>query len=139
MRQIPLGAKGSFSLLVRPEHLANRFKDAIRPQVSATPVMILVMENAALNAIRAYLDPVESAVGTAVNVRHLAATPVGRLVTEEAEVTKVDEQLNDMSRRRIVRPRIDGDQSWLWHGRDCRLRPGRAAYTSAGVRLDGGK
>ena len=56
----------------------------------ATPVMIMVMENAALNAIRAYLDPGESAVGTAVNVRHLAATPVGRLVTGEAEVTKVD-------------------------------------------------
>jgi acyl-coenzyme A thioesterase PaaI-like protein len=52
--------------------------------------MIMVMENAALNAIRAYLDPGESAVGTAVNVRHVAATPVGRLVTGEAEVTKVD-------------------------------------------------
>src|SRR5882724_7820804 len=89
MRQIPLGAKGSFSLLVQPEHLADRFKDAILP-VFATPVMIMVMENAALNAIRAYLDPGESAVGTAVNVRHLAATPVGRLVTGEAEVTKVD-------------------------------------------------
>jgi predicted thioesterase len=37
-----------------------------------------------------YLDPGESAVGTAVNVRHLAATPVGRLVIGEAEVTKVD-------------------------------------------------
>ena len=56
----------------------------------ATPVMIMVMENAALNAIRAYLDPGESAVGTAVNVRHLAATPVGRLVSGEAEVTRVD-------------------------------------------------
>jgi hypothetical protein len=44
MRQIPLGAKGSFSLLVQPEHLANRFKDAILPPVFATPVMIMVME-----------------------------------------------------------------------------------------------
>ena len=89
MRQIPLGAKGSFSL-VQPQHLANRFKDAILPPVFATPVMIMVMENAALNAIRAYLDPGESAVGTAVNVRHVGATPVGRLVSGEAEVTKVD-------------------------------------------------
>src|SRR5467141_786234 len=89
MRPIPLGAKGSFNLLVQPEHLANRFKDAMLPPVFATPVMIMVMENAALNAIKAYLDPGESAVGTAVNVRHLAATPVGRLVTG-AEVTKVD-------------------------------------------------
>jgi Fluoroacetyl-CoA-specific thioesterase len=46
--------------------------------------------NAALNAIRPYLDAGESAVGTAVDIRHLAATPVGRLVTGVAEVTKVD-------------------------------------------------
>ena len=90
MRQIPLGAKGSFNLLVQPEHLANRFKDAALPPVLATPVMIMIMENAALNAIRAYLDPGESAVGTAVNVRHLAATPVAHLVSGEAEVTGVD-------------------------------------------------
>jgi fluoroacetyl-CoA thioesterase len=90
MRQIPLGAKGSFNLLVQPEHLANRFKDTMLPPVFATPVMIMVMENAALNAIKPYLDPGESAVGTAVNVRHLTATPVGRQVTGEAQVTKVD-------------------------------------------------
>ena len=90
MWQIPVGARGSFNLLVQPEHLANRFKDATLPPVFATPVMIMAMENAALNAIKAYLEPGESAVGTAVNVRHLAATPAGRLVTAEAEVTKVD-------------------------------------------------
>ncbi len=90
MRPIPLGAAGSFTLLVQPEHLANRFKDATLPPVLATPVMIMVMENAALNAIRAYLDPGESAVGTAVDIRHLAATPVGRRVTGEARVTGTD-------------------------------------------------
>ncbi|MFL5268736.1 MAG: thioesterase family protein [Stellaceae bacterium] len=90
MRQIPVGAKGSFNLLVQPEHLANRFKDATLPPVFATPVMIMVMENAALNAIKAYLSPGESAVGTSVNVRHIAATPVGRVVTGEAKVTEVD-------------------------------------------------
>ena len=90
VKPIPLGAKGSFTLLVQPEHLANRFKDTSLPPVLATPVMIMVMENAALNAIKAYLDPGESALGTAVDVRHLAATLVGRQVTGEAEVTKVD-------------------------------------------------
>ena len=90
MRQIPVGARGSFNLLVQPEHLANRFKDAMLPPVFATPVMIMAKENVALNAIRAYLDPGESAVGTAVNLRHLAATPVGHLVSAVAEVTKVD-------------------------------------------------
>ena len=44
MRQIPLGARGTSTLRVQPEHLADRFKDAILPQVLATPVMILIME-----------------------------------------------------------------------------------------------
>lgn len=90
MHAIPVGAKGSFTLVVAPEHLANRFKDAMLPPVLATPIMVLVMENAALNAVRAYLEPGESALGTVVDVRHLAATPVGQHVTAEAEVTKVD-------------------------------------------------
>ena len=90
MRPIPVGAKGTYSLRVTPAHLANQFKDAILPEVFATPMMILAMENAALNAIREFLDPGESAVGTAVDIRHLAATPVGHNVTAEAEVTKVD-------------------------------------------------
>jgi fluoroacetyl-CoA thioesterase len=51
---------------------------------------VTAMENAALTAVRAYLDPGESVVGTGVNIRHLAATPVGHQVTAEAEVTRVD-------------------------------------------------
>jgi fluoroacetyl-CoA thioesterase len=90
MRKIPPGAKATFEMTVRPEHLANQFKDAMLPQVLATPVMILMMENAALNAIRPYLDPGESAVGTAIAVSHLAATPVGHKVRAEAEVIGVD-------------------------------------------------
>jgi fluoroacetyl-CoA thioesterase len=90
MRPIPVGAKGTFTLRVTPARLANQFKDAMLPPVFATPMMIMAMENAALNAIRAYLEPGESAVGTAVDVRHLAATPVGHDVTAEAEVTRVD-------------------------------------------------
>src|SRR6202166_3043291 len=90
MRPIPLGTKGTFSMRAEPEHLANQFKDAMLPQVLATPVMILMMENAALNAIRPYLEAGESAVGTAIDVKHLAATPVGHQVRAEAEVTKVE-------------------------------------------------
>lgn len=90
MRSIPVGAKGTYTLRVTPAHLANQFKDAMLPQVFATPMMITIMENAALNAIRDYLDPGESAVGTAVDIRHLAATPVGHSVTATAEVTAVD-------------------------------------------------
>jgi len=90
MRPIPVGAKGQFTLQVTPAHLANQFKDVELPPVFATPMMVTAMENAALNAVRAYLEPGESAVGTMVNVRHLAATPVGHRIVAEAEVTKVD-------------------------------------------------
>jgi fluoroacetyl-CoA thioesterase len=90
MRSIPPGTTGTYSLLVTPAHLANQFKDVSLPPVFATPMMVTAMENAALNAVRDYLEPGESCVGTLVNVRHLAATPVGHRVTAEAEVTRVD-------------------------------------------------
>jgi fluoroacetyl-CoA thioesterase len=89
MRPVPVGANGKFTLIVRPEHLANNFKDAMLPPVLSTPVMIMIMENAALNALKPYLDPGECAVGTGIDVRHIAATPVGKRVTGEAKVTKV--------------------------------------------------
>lgn len=90
MKPIPLGTSATASLRVQPEHLANRFKDAILPQTFATPMMVLVMENAALNAIRPFLEAGESAVGIAVDVKHLAATPVGHEVRAMAEVVGVE-------------------------------------------------
>jgi fluoroacetyl-CoA thioesterase len=90
MQSIPIGAKGTFTLVVAPEHLANRFKDATLPPVLATPIMIMMMENAALNALKPYLEAGQSAVGTHVDVSHLAATLLGRNVTAVAEVTARD-------------------------------------------------
>jgi fluoroacetyl-CoA thioesterase len=101
MQSIPVGATGTFSLVVMPEHLASRFKDVTLPPVLATPVMIMVMENAALNAIKPYLDAGESALGTHVDVRHLAATPVGRSIVGEAKVTNVDGRRIEFSIRAI--------------------------------------
>ena len=90
MREIPNGTRGTFALTVAPEHLANRFKDAMLPPVLATPVMIMAMENAALEALKPYFEAGETAVGARVDVVHLAATPVGRRVVAHAEVTGTD-------------------------------------------------
>jgi predicted thioesterase len=89
MRPIPVGAKGKSEIVVGPEHLASNVKSALLPPVLATPIMILLMENAALEAVRPYLDEGESCVGTHVDVAHLAATPAGRRVTAKATVTEV--------------------------------------------------
>lgn len=90
MKEIPMGARGTYSLRVERRHLADSFKDSILPPVFSTPYLVLIMENAALNAIRQYLEPGESAVGTRVDVRHLVATPVGREITAHAEVIRTE-------------------------------------------------
>jgi fluoroacetyl-CoA thioesterase len=90
MKPIPTGARGTYLLQVASRHLANTFKDSILPPVFSTPYLILIMENAALNAVKAYLETDESALGTRVDVRHLVATPVGREVAGHAEVTGTD-------------------------------------------------
>ena len=90
MQEIPVGTKGSYSVVITADHLADRFKDAMLPPVFATPMMVMIMENAALNAIKPYLDATESCVGTRVDVTHLAATPIGMTATAIAEVTAVD-------------------------------------------------
>jgi len=90
MKPIPIGARGSYLLHVASRHLASTFKDSILPPVLSTPYLILIMENAALNAVKAYFEADESAVGTRVDVRHLIATPAGRDVTGHAEVTGTD-------------------------------------------------
>jgi fluoroacetyl-CoA thioesterase len=90
MKEIPVGARGAYSLRVERHHLADSFKDSMLPPVFSTPYLVLIMENAALNAIKQYLEPGESALGTRVDVRHLVATPAGREVTAHAEVIRTE-------------------------------------------------
>jgi predicted thioesterase len=60
------------------------------PAVYGTPIMILHMEMTSGDAISAHLPQGYVSVGTVVDIRHLAATPVGRVVRVTAEVTKVE-------------------------------------------------
>jgi predicted thioesterase len=60
------------------------------PAVYGTPIMILHMEMTSGDAIAPHLPEGYVSVGTAVDIRHLAATPVGRIVRVTAEVTKAE-------------------------------------------------
>ena len=89
MRQVPVGTKGSYSMTVKHSDLAGTMEPSL-PPVLATCMMSLMMELAAIDAIRPFLEPGEMSVGISVNVNHLAATPEGRKVTAYAEVTKAE-------------------------------------------------
>ena len=62
-------------------------------EVLATPSMIALMEGTAQEAVQNLLEDGQGTVGTRIDVRHLAATPVGMEVTCTAEVTEVDRRL----------------------------------------------
>jgi predicted thioesterase len=84
-----IGAKGLAELLVRPEHTAARVGSG-RVAVLATPVMINVIEAAALEAIEAVLPDGHQSLGTHLDIRHTAATPVGMRVFATATLTGID-------------------------------------------------
>ena len=83
------GNAGTSRLVVGPEHTAERVGSG-RIGVLATPVMINVIEAAALAACEHLLPPGHQSLGTHLNVSHVAATPVGMAVTARAELTAVE-------------------------------------------------
>jgi predicted thioesterase len=83
------GLAGSAELLVGEEHTAPRVGSG-RVHVLATPVMINLIEAAALAAVEHLLSPGHQSLGTILSVRHIAATPVGMRVRATAEVTRVE-------------------------------------------------
>jgi len=83
------GLVGSASLVVGPEHTAPRIGSGKIP-VLATPVMISLIEAAALAAAEPLLPKGHQSLGIRLDVRHFAATPVGLSVVATAQITKVE-------------------------------------------------
>lgn len=89
MNQITQGLTGEQTVIVSPE-LTARHLHSGSIDVFATPAMIALMEAAAMAAVEGARDPGTTSVGTFIEVRHLAATPLGEQVRARAEVTGVD-------------------------------------------------
>jgi predicted thioesterase len=83
------GLKGYAHIRVGEEQTAPRVGSGL-VRVLATPVMINMMEAAALDAIESLLPPGHQSLGTHLDVGHYAATPVGMTLRATAQVTKVE-------------------------------------------------
>ena len=87
--QLPPGLTGTAELVVGEQHTAPRIGSG-RIRVLATPVMINLIEAAALAAVEHSLPENHQSLGTHLDVTHIAATPVGMRVRATAEVLRVE-------------------------------------------------
>ena len=86
---IELGIKGRQETTVTAANIATNVGSG-KVKVFATPMMISLIEKAAVLSIEPYLEPGQSSVGTHINVSHCSATPIGMTVWAETEVTEID-------------------------------------------------
>ena len=86
---LPVGRDGRAELVVADAHTAPRVGSG-RVRVLATPVMINLMEAAALDCVEALLPDGHQSLGIHLDVRHFAATPIGMHVEATAELTAVE-------------------------------------------------
>jgi predicted thioesterase len=86
---LPIGREGTAELIVADAHTAPRVGSG-RVRVLATPVMINLMEAAALDAVEAMLPDGFQSLGIKLDVSHHAATPVGMRIVATARLTGVE-------------------------------------------------
>lgn len=86
---VKIGATGSSEIVVGVQHTAPHVGSG-KVAVLATPVMVNLMEAAALDAAEKFLPPGHQSLGTHLDVRHIAATPVGMKARATAEVIAVE-------------------------------------------------
>ena len=85
---IKVGMSASTEIVVGTRDTAHHVASG-KIKVLATPVMIMLIEEAALSAVEKHLTPGHQTVGAQLNVSHIAATPVGMRVVAHAEVVEV--------------------------------------------------
>ena len=76
MTELEIGLKGEKEMVVQPEDLAS-FVGNVGAEVLSTPRVILLMEQAARDAVESALPEGKMAVGTLIKIKHYAAAPLG--------------------------------------------------------------
>jgi len=91
MAELTPGIKGVAEITVDNTNTAASMQSGC-VRVFATPMMVAIIEKAAMNSVEPYLEKGQSTVGTLVNVTHCAATPVGMKVKAESELIDIDKR-----------------------------------------------
>src|SRR5260370_13678645 len=91
MKSIPIGTSHESTVLVSDQNAVN-FLGVEGARVLGTPYMIGYLEMTARDSVKPFLDEGYDTVGVRVDVRHLAATPIGMRVTFRSEVTGVEDR-----------------------------------------------
>lgn len=86
---LKIGLSGQAIANVTEENTALKFGSG-SIKVFATPAMIGLMENAAINAVDTLLTDGYASVGTYIEIKHLAATPIGMIVMAKAELVEIN-------------------------------------------------
>ena len=91
MINIPIGTKGECTLLVEDKNAID-FLGGEGTRVLGTPYMIWYLEMAARDSVKPFLADGYDTVGARVDVRHLAATPIGMHVTFRSELIGIEDR-----------------------------------------------
>ncbi len=89
MAELVPGLTGEIEHVVTNGDTASRWGSGLVP-VFSTPALVGLMESAAVKALEGALQPGQTTVGARIDVRHLAATPVGMKIRARAELTGVE-------------------------------------------------
>ncbi len=89
MKLVEIGIQGRATVKVTQSNLASSTGSGA-VDVFSTPSLVLLMEEAAMDGLKPYMEPGESSVGTLVNIRHISPTPLGLTVTATATLTEID-------------------------------------------------
>lgn len=123
MEGLTPGMAGEASLTVVVGNTASEFGSGTVP-VLATPMLVALMENAALNALAGRLAEGQTTVGTRVEVAHVAPTPLGMTVTARAQLEEVD------GRKLVFQVTATDEAGPVGHGRHERYVVNRDRFMS---------
>lgn len=120
---IVIGIKEKIEKVVEEENLASSMKSGLLP-VFATPGMVALMEETSWKCVAPYLEEGCGTVGTSLEIKHVAATPLGMKVYCESELVEVD------GRRLVFNVKVYDEKELIGEGKHERFIVNNEKFTA---------